>query len=407
MTYQFRVVGERSVFVFISVAGLLTGGKEDVHRCEGLLPHLLTLFLVMVRMSNMNNVTPEQKQTLTKSLAVAGLLGIIILTAWLAIQIVQIFPSALSSLATIANSVYNYNPLQTNELSLSQTEVSVNSGVEFEVSWPKSDLAGTYTFSFECVDDITLDLRTKEKTFSDASCNQPYDLGDSNQVAITAITQEATSTDISYTISFYRPNSEKPTLSSSETVSVNSEVFTLDIDDTTDVTIKEDEDTMSTSTVAKEEIVSNTPVVATKPSKPTPVKPTSTPLYIYEIPSSNPAGIPDLAITYQGVGHLSANGLFTKTNVLKKNVVGAVQFTVHNIGNKTSDVWTYHVLFPNGNTYHSKSEKGLLPNERATITVQIPAVISGSATTLAVSVNTDFDNNTDNNTFNATAIVIE
>ena len=58
----------------------------------------------------MENVTPEKKQPVIKGLAVAGLFAIIILSAWLAIQIVKVLPTAIDSLASIANSVYNHNP---------------------------------------------------------------------------------------------------------------------------------------------------------------------------------------------------------------------------------------------------------------------------------------------------------
>jgi hypothetical protein len=342
----------------------------------------------------MNNVTPEQKQTLTKSLAVAGLLAIIIITAWLAIQIVQVMPSALSSLASIANSVYNYNPLQTKELTLSQNEQVISSGTDFTVTWPESDLAGSYVFNYECTPGVTIYLKTEEKMFADATCNQSYDLGTTTSVTITAFIPQDISTNVTYTVSFYRPNSTTPAVSASETVLIKNEpALAIDED-------KEDNVVVATNTPDPKPEVAKP--ITSKPTTPTTGTPISTPIYIYEIPASNSNGSSDLAITYQGIGILSSNGTFTKTNTIKSGVVGAIQFTVHNIGNKTSDSWTYNVLFPNGKTYSSKNEKALLPNERAVITVQFPAVERGGAATVAVSAVTDRDTNKNNNVFNVT-----
>jgi hypothetical protein len=57
----------------------------------------------------MNTDTQSQKERVIKSLAILGLLGLIIIIAWGSVQAVKYFPTAVQSLASLADSVYNYD----------------------------------------------------------------------------------------------------------------------------------------------------------------------------------------------------------------------------------------------------------------------------------------------------------
>lgn len=374
----------------------------------------------------MNNITPEQKQPVIKTLALAGLVGVIILIAWLAVQIVNIFPSALSSLASIAGSVYTYNPLETIELNLHTSATLVNSGQPFSISWTKSNNRGTYAFSYACNQDTvsSINLSTSGNNFSSLECEKKYDLGSVESINLSIITKNERFTDVGYTIHFYRSNSTSSTISQSATTTIVNASIAIETEiSTTTKPITPEVAGVATTTPAVATtspdvkppvttvvpVATTTPNIVTKPTNTKPTKPVETfvdsnPVYIYELPVSNPKGTPDLAVVYLGVGTLKS-GVFSKTNTIKAGEIGAIQFSVHNIGNKTSEVWSYQAKLPGDYNYQSGIERTLLPNERAVLTIQFPAVTSSRLENFSVVVNTKTDANTGNNAFKASALV--
>lgn len=59
----------------------------------------------------MNQVQNKDKDSVMKTLAIVGFIAVVAFGVWLAVQIVSLVPGAFSSLASIADSVYNYNPM--------------------------------------------------------------------------------------------------------------------------------------------------------------------------------------------------------------------------------------------------------------------------------------------------------
>lgn len=58
----------------------------------------------------MNQVQNNDKDRVMKTLAIVGFIAVVAFGVWLAVQIVSLVPNAFSSLASIADSVYNYDP---------------------------------------------------------------------------------------------------------------------------------------------------------------------------------------------------------------------------------------------------------------------------------------------------------
>src|SRR3989344_9686386 len=100
----------------------------------------------------MNNVTPERKQNVLKSLALAGLLAIIIFIAWVSVQIVSVFPNAVSSLASLADSVYSYDPRDEKDITLSTPVNDAKSGATITTAWDRQLKPGSYALSCTCQD---------------------------------------------------------------------------------------------------------------------------------------------------------------------------------------------------------------------------------------------------------------
>lgn len=367
----------------------------------------------------MEPISSEEKTPIVKSLAVAGLIGIIVFIAWAAIQIVQIFPTALTSLASLANSVYNYNPNITRELEVSSNETMVNANESMTLSWKNLELPGSYTFSFECTDGLALDLKTEEKTYSELTCNKSYELGNVSSAEITTYSNQNRFVDLKYKIEFFRTNATTATAGNSGFVTIINEGIKLADGSGAELPKPEipTEPTPPVEVIPEPEPAPVEPVATTTPpvkEEPKPVTPTTkpkpvtvtTPTYIYEIPVSKPNGTTDLVASYIGIGKLYTNGIFNNTGVVYYNEPGTMQFSVQNVGSKTSDTWTFEAKLPGNITYTSSKQEPLKPNERAVLSLNFPAIKSTDTQYIYIKVNTNSDTNYATNQFSQTVLVL-
>ena len=234
----------------------------------------LTLLLVMVKIEYMETVTPEQKQPIIKSLAVAGLVAVIIFMAWLAVQIVHVLPTAADSLASLANSVYNYDPAKKTDLELAASQTMVTTGESFTISWKEPKMNGTYAFSYTCLDGVELDLVTESSNFTGAECNKSYELGTDTSVKLTINSNKNRFTEVFYTIHFFKTNATAPTGTHEGKVTVvNANLFAEAATATTTAQVIDTE--QATSTIPVEPIVPEEPVAEVVKPKPAPEEPQS------------------------------------------------------------------------------------------------------------------------------------
>ena len=342
----------------------------------------------------MNNVIPEKKEGVIKTLAVLGLVTIIILIAWLAVQIVKVFPSAVTSLASIADTVYNYDPDESEPvlLDIDPQTTPATAGTETKITWSPLN-TGTYTFSYECTDGMSVNLQSAVSQFTSADCAKTYDLGNVSNVSLVINSEKHFETDFHYTISYFKKNELNPSLVVKESFQIiNPRLATS----TPEVEAQEPE--------TKPEI--ETPnIKPVTPTKPTVGTPTYQYQYSYNLPVSNPNGYTDLVITYLGVGQTNNSGRFVNTGQLSRNIEGAIQFSVKNIGTKTSGDWTFKTKLPDDINFESAKQVALKPNERTIITVAFGALSDRGTETFSVEVLTNNDSNRRNNSFNWSATV--
>ena len=361
----------------------------------------------MVKIEIMKTVTPEQKAPIIKSLALVGLLGIIILIAWLAIQLVNLFPSALTSLVSLANSVYNYNPARSVELDITYHRTIANHKEATTVRWNAPLINGHYTFSYECAEGVAVNIETKDKPSFPVNCNQPYDLGNINQLELTIESEKKRYTDISYEIAFFRPEVSSPAASAKASLTV--------------VNPKIDAPSFATST-SSPAVITDTPqsttTVAAKPSTTPPSQATTTPtrpskpsskepevIYTYGLPLSDPNGFTDLKLSLSGVGQILSNGVFVPTNQLKSGQQNVVQLTIHNLGTKTGDSWDVTLKLPNGTNYQSGAQAALKPNERSIISITFNETAAPGWYPLEANLNTTLDLHATNNSLRQNILV--
>ncbi len=347
----------------------------------------------------MNNVTPERKDSVLKSLALIGLLGVILFIAWVSVQIVAVFPTAVSSLASLADSVYNYNPRGMAEIKLEPTAESVETGSELNLVWDKRFETGTYAFTFLCEEGLSVEIKSVESTFQNAECGKSYTLGTVDNAQVKVNSEKKGQAPFTYTISYFKNNVYTPSSQSSQSVLVTNSRFTESGPNVNVVNIPESEEEPGTQTETEVEV--ETPAVVTKP------KPQPTYEVVYQIPVSDPNGFTDLKVTYLGIGSKNRNGSFTNSGTLKEGVAGVVQFSVQNLGTKTSDTWSFEAELPGGTNYTSRTQNALKPNERVIFTLTFPALGDTSVETFGAEATVEGDTNTKNNSFTWTTVVLK
>lgn len=166
-----------------------------------------------------------------------------------------------------------------------------------------------------------------------------------------------------------------------------------------------DNKVVSTSTVAT--TTPSTPVVTPAPSKPvaTPTPVQYKTVTTYKIPVSDPNGYTDLQVNFIAVGKINSSERFIATTELERREVGAMQFSVKNIGTKTSTSWEFIAELPNGGTMTSKVQQPLKPSETATLTITFNNEDRRGNSTLGATVVGGGDKNLVNNGFRTTVQV--
>lgn len=363
----------------------------------------------------MNEVSQNKKDSVLKSLAIAGFIGIIILIAWASIQLVGFVPGAFSSLASLAEGLRQAEQTASVDnkitpLTVTSNTILVKAGETVELSWNTTETPGSYTFSYNCTDGVAVDVNNIAGVRSIA-CDTNYNIGNTDSISLSVDSEKKRYTDVVYTIAFLGTEDTDPrALGTSSITVVNSEVQSIIIEDESD-----------TSTIVTEEPEPENEPVVVEPTEPKPVTPTPVetpevvtkptpkpPVYeqefVYTIPVSDPNGRTDLATKFLNIGNIVGKTFFS--GVIKQDSNGAIQFEVKNLGTKTSDEWTFDLSMPNGGTYKSTKQIPLKPNERAVITIGFTTT-NDTNHTFVVTVDEPTDNRTLNDKFSQAVTFIK
>ena len=338
-------------------------------------------------MNNQNEQT--SKDRIMKGFAVAGFLALIIIIAWLGIKFVSVLPSAFSSLASVADTVYNYKKP---EVIVVTNKSTISNGEAVSLSWQVPSQKGTFAISYTCMEGVSAEIKDGND-FHLLNCDTNYNIGAVSGIDLVVFSERHRYTDVDFTIDFIPNNASEPTASDNRKIAVTNTRITSETDTEVDV----DEETPTTTTPDEETATTTNPVNPPKKYVQVP---------IYGIPTSNPNGNTDLAARLINYGVFSSNNVYTPRNSINTDETGGIQFEVKNIGTKTSGTWAYVITLPNGTMYTSKYQAVLKPNERSIITIgfDMDGVAKGSkTTTLAVAV--IGDSNLANNSFTTTIVV--
>ena len=358
-------------------------------------------FIDYGRVLVMNTDTQSQKERVIKSLAILGLLGLIIIIAWGSVQAVKYFPTAVQSLASLADSVYNYDVNKAPEVTLTDTATSTHSGEVLVVAWDTIPATGVYTLSYACEEGLEVKIQSGESDFNNASCDTAYTLGLVDNASLIVSSTKLDTATFTYTVAYFKTNAIEKTSFATHSVEIHNGALV--------VAPTEPEEELPVVPEVVTPSVPTTPTVPevtpTTPAKPT-TKPTPQYEYTYVVPTSDPNGFSDLQITYLGIGTVGSNGVFKNTGTLRKDAGGAIQFSVINVGTKTSSDWNFTATLPGKTLYESKEQLKLKPNERAILTVSFSAPTSTKPHTFTVELDGGNDVNGKNDRFSWTAQVI-
>ena len=325
-------------------------------------------------------VSTESRNAVIKALAIIGFIAIVIIGIWTLVQAVRFAPSAFSTLASIAESIYVVDE----DFVVTTQKNVANSGEAFVVSWTAMRADGDYSFTYECVDGVSGEVRNARNNIIEVACGSTALLGsDINDVEVILSSEKRRFTDVPYEITFTKPSGEA--LASADIVTIVNAAITQ----STDIARENGEDE------AEDEGETETEAPATPPATQT------VPTTVTSIPVSDPSGTTDLKVTYLGIGTLDDDNEFAPAGTLDNDTRGAIRFEVRNIGTKTSDVWRFRADLPTSPafTYTSEDQGELKPNERSVVTLGFNPGETGSATIKVRLIGEDQDSNSSNDSF--------
>lgn len=326
----------------------------------------------------MNQVTPESKNAAIKTLAIVGFIVMIVVAVWIAVQIVQLLPGTFTRLANLAEEVEN----GAHDIVLTNSTIVTNAGETTTIEFRGVRDEGTYAFSYACAEGVAVALIGEDEHKAFIACDEEISLEDADPITLIVSSEKKRIVDLAYTITFTPVTGETPATASGTLTVTNADIPTTGIVASNEPTQTEDD--------PKETKPSTPTTPAAKPVTPVPGKPVTTIKYVTQIPQSDPKGFTDLAVSYAG------------SNTIDADDDASIKVAVINLGTKTSKDWDLTVDLPSGLEYELENEKGLKPNERATITIEFDASDLEGTETIEVEVSVSDDSKKSNDSFEKT-----
>jgi len=345
----------------------------------------------MNEVSEKNNSEPktEPRSDRNLPLKIIGIIVLIIFIAWFSVKLVNYAPSAFSSLASTLEAVNRYEDSFVKKEAKSDTNkksevgtlpiitnVSLaKPGQVIPVSWPRAEVSGSYTFSYECSDGVSISIVENDGQLRDLECSTNYNLGDTDNLKFKINSDQRRYADVKYTVSFLKTDSDTPNAQGTSLLTV----FNKDIKDVVAKNTTKKENTTDHSesdgkATGEETGKTDRKNTDSATDNQTPVSKQKNDTYkqefIYAIPASDPNGRIDLAVRFLNSGKIVGDTFFPEK--IKQNENGAVQIEVRNLGTKTSGKWNLEMNLPEGGTYKLTEQAPLRPSEKAVITIGFP-----------------------------------
>lgn len=304
------------------------------------------------------NETQTLKSAVVKTLAIVGFLVTIAFFVYITVEGSKRVPEGFASLASIAETINLYRP--TKELSIATEKIVVNSTESFQISWTDFRTEGEYTFTYECVPGVRLEVRSENNSLMPIACSDILTLpANVHGLFLTALSDDLRFTDIPLTVAFTNSKTKNTIKHTTKITVVNATIPVRGLGNT---------GTATTTVVA---------VVDTekKPVEVTPVPETVKPV-LPETPTAKPVTptasvketYTDLSMQILGAGVLK-NDVFEYTKTFNNSAHNAIRFDVGNFGTKTSGTWSFTTILPTGEVYTSPVQAPLAPQAHMVFTL--------------------------------------
>lgn len=347
-------------------------------------------------MITQNEQTPQQKSPVMKLLALIGLVSLLTLGVWLAVQVVRVVPPLFTSLASIAEG------LHTREQADAPLRVAVErsityTGESLALSWSGVGKDGIYAFSYDCTEGVALDgWIGGERT--PLPCGEITPLGgDARMLEVRARSEKRRFADVPFTVFFTEANGTMPVFETRSTLTVVNPA----IPQSRDIAFEAANGAAYNGSDEREAAPAPAVRAANAPAGSAPRTTT-----LSRVPVSHPDGFTDVRIIYRGVGGYE-NEVFTPAGQVTAGARSALRFEVRNIGSRTSERWRFTATLPNGTEFVSEAQEALKPNERATITLGFNAPAEAGTYAIEGAVATERDRDETNNRFSWSVSVEE
>ncbi|HEY5383105.1 MAG TPA: hypothetical protein VIJ88_00950 [Candidatus Paceibacterota bacterium] len=282
-------------------------------------------------METTHNPKPEKTPFIDlflRSIAVLGLIAVLVLGAWGIIQLAVAIPSFFGNIGSGTSSLLTNSNASKETLTVSSI-ATINSGQTLQLSWTHSNTDSSaqysYAISYTCQNGLSLGVPVPTGAYQGAPCNTPFNYVNATQhmTVIPVLGTSSPATTVVFTVTATKLSTGAITAQGSATTTVNPSVVT------------------PTKPVA----------AAPKPAAPAAAAP-STAYY----PAATRAalyGYPDLAV------HI--------VSVVPNGTRTTVQFVIENDGtNSVRSGWTFNATLPidGGYTFESQPQQMLYPGDK-------------------------------------------
>lgn len=292
-----------------------------------------------------------------KTFAIIGVVAVLLVGMWLAVNAVTMAPRLASMLASAMVSMTSiFVPGERIEIAVSDV---IENEKSFTLSWDHINKSekGTYAFSFACAEDLyfTSSLSTGGEIHT---CNTPFQSASlKGNITLTPHTKSVKELETTFIVAFVPEGSTIASAESRIAATVTPKTTTGGTTTTTGST--------------------NTTPTTPKPPKTPGTTTTNTYTYTGTSTPNNPNGIVNLRGKVIAVGVLDrTTGEFTASSSINIMSRVGVKFEVENIGTRTSSAWSFIAQLPTTpfHSFQSAAQIPLAPGDKIEFTLGFDSV---------------------------------
>lgn len=320
--------------------------------------------------------------------------GVILAIGILAFSLVRYIPPVVSSISTASASLFR-TFLPAEKLSIESNKNTVKSGDRFNLSWPLiENTSQDHSLIYVCKPKVNVFYIGGNDTKIPIKCSESFKLGKSGNATLEVdLLEQDTYTDIEFTV-IQKTDGSKDRRGT-KTITITSGNTSLDSADSNNIS------STSTKPVLTSEIKKN-------PSKNTQTKARTDGGYY--VPRSVYTGPADLVISKPIAGYVNpVSGLFFPANQILSSDIGAINFTITNVGGTYSGPWSLSATLPTQEQlFTSVDQVSLAPGTSVLFTLRLGEIErNGNYSIVVVADNRNMvsESNENNNTGETTLSV--